>query len=339
MIRNEPRRSGVLQERHRVLRPVDASWSRIRSLLQQQTEFMKTACLIGLAIVIGAACNRMPEAVVARAEAEHPLIDRIVGQPGIAWRVETTEHFIVRGIAGSFAGNNLASLSAAAEDARKTVLRRLGADEGSGHGTIYLFFVRHPDDIRMLVGQAAGGWTEPDANAVFAAVADSAPPALRHELGHLYSHRLWGYPSATWLSEGVAVFAAGHCRGIALHGWAAALLRSGDDSSLAALEREFDFSRAAPHLLAGSFITFLAEEYGLGAVEILWRNGLGAAQRATGASVAGLEAEWHARLRGVDVPHDMPEFRGRVRCETGTSPLDGLQRISGAVAGTQSGSP
>jgi hypothetical protein len=169
----------------------------------------------------------------------------------------------------------------------------------------------------MMVGQPAGGWTEPDANAVFAAVADSALPALRHELGHLYSHRLWGYPHADWLSEGVAVFAAGHCAGIPLHRWAAAILRSGDDSSLGALEREFDFSRSVPHLLAGSFITFLAEDYGLEAVQILWRDGLASAQRATGANAAAPEAKWHAELRRVDVPLDMPEFRGRLRCENG----------------------
>jgi hypothetical protein len=177
--------------------------------------------------------------------------------------------------------------------------------------------VRDPDDIRMLTGQAAGGWTEPDANAVFAAVADSAPPALRHELGHLYSHRLWGRPHADWLSEGVALFAAGHCGGIPLHRWAAAILQSGDASSLDALEREFDFSRAVPHLLAGSFISFLAEDHGFEAVSILWRDGLASTQRATGASAAALEAKWHAELRRVDVPRDVPEFRGRVRCESG----------------------
>jgi hypothetical protein len=87
--------------------------------------------------------------------------------------------------------------------------------------------------------------------------------------------------------------------------------------SIDALKREFNFSREAPHLLAGSFITFLAEDHGLDAVKILWRDGLASAQRATGASVAALEAKWHAELRRVDVPTDMPEFRGRVRCENG----------------------
>jgi hypothetical protein len=276
---------------------------------------VKIACLVGLMSVMGA-CTGPPEGVGARAEAEHPLIERIVGKPDVAWLVDTTEHLIVRGMVGSFAAANLASLSAAAEDARSVVLQRLGEAESSGHGAIHVFLVRHPDDIRALVGQRAGGWTEPDANAVFAAVADSAPPALRHELGHLYSHRLWGRPHASWLSEGVAVFAVGHCGGIPLHRWAASILRSDAASSLEVLEREFDFSRAAPHLLAGSFITFLAEAHGLEAVRVVWRDGLAASQNATGASASALEARWHAELRAVAVPRDMPGFLGRVRCET-----------------------
>jgi hypothetical protein len=60
--------------------------------------FMENARLAGLAIVFGAACYGPPEAVVARAETDHPLIERIVGQRGIAWRVDTTEHFIVHGV-------------------------------------------------------------------------------------------------------------------------------------------------------------------------------------------------------------------------------------------------
>jgi hypothetical protein len=61
-------------------------------------------------------------------------------------------------------------------------------------------------------------------------------------------------------------------------------------SSLAeAVERrEFDFARAAPHLLAGSFITFLAEAHGIAAVKTLWREGLASAGQATGASAASL---------------------------------------------------
>jgi hypothetical protein len=148
-------------------------------------------------------------------------------------------------------------------------------------------------------------------------VSEHAAPPLRHELGHLYSHRLWGPPHGTWLSEGVAVFAVGHCAGIALHRWAAAIQRAGEPVTLGHLQSSFDFTRAAPHLLAGSFITFLAERHGIEAVRALWQHGLASAQHTLGVSGSELEAAWHTALREIDIPQNMPEFRGRVRCENG----------------------
>jgi hypothetical protein len=111
------------------------------------------------------------------------------------------------------------------------------------------------------------------------------------------------------------VFAVGHCAGIPLHQWAAAILGSGEPASLDHLRREFDFARAVPHLLAGSFVTFVAERHGIQAVKALWQRGHDSAEEATGATAAALEAAWHAELRRINIPQDMPDFRGRVQCE------------------------
>jgi hypothetical protein len=239
-------------------------------------------------------------------------VERIANHPGVAWRVDTTDHFVVRGIVASYAGHNLGSLAGAVERARGSVLRQLGESDQAEGARAHVFLVRRRDDIRELVGQPAGGWTEPDANAVLAAVHDSVPPPLRHELGHLYSHRRWGAPYAMWLSEGVAVYAVGHCADIPLHSWAAAIQRTGDATSLEMLERGFDFARAAPHLMAGSFVAFVAEAHGIAAVRTLWREGLTSAERATGVSAAALESAWLDYLQGVVLPRDMPDHRGRV---------------------------
>jgi hypothetical protein len=79
-------------------------------------------------------------------------------------------------------------------------------------------------------------------------------------------------------------------------------------------------SRAAPHLLAGSFVAFVAERHGIRAVKALWQRGLGSAEEATGATASGLEAAWHAELRRTTVPQDLPDFRDRVRCEEWEQP-------------------
>lgn len=275
---------------------------------------MKTVACFTLAVVGGLSCNGTREAAVPSGSSDHPFIEHVL-RSDISWRTVTTQHFIVHGVVDSYTGDHLTSLGNYAERAREFVLSRIGAADTEAHPRTYVFLVRGPDDFRALVGQPAGGWTEPDANAVLAAVSEEAPPALRHELGHLFSHRLWGRPHGTWLSEGVAVYAVGHCAGIPLHQWAAAIQRAGEPASLGLVQREFDFTRAAPHLLAGSFVTFVADRYGIEAVKMLWHRGLESAQRALDANGIDLEAEWHATLRDTEITQSIPDFRGRVRCE------------------------
>lgn len=143
-----------------------------------------------------------------------------------------------------------------------------------------------------------------------------APP-FRHELAHLYSHRRWGRPFADWVSEGAAVYVAG-CAGAPLHEWALAVRDAGISTPLSTLEARFDFSKAAPHLEAGSFVAFLEDRYGLAAVRGLWTSGLTGAARATGASSAALEAQWRDRVTQAD--HTVAaglDPGDRVRCEKG----------------------
>jgi hypothetical protein len=237
---------------------------------------------------------------------------------GFVWSADTTEHFVVRAVAESYAAQTLAAQAAALDKARHFVLLRLGED-GASQPRAHVFLLRSREDVSQLVGQPAGGWTEPHSNSVLAVVSDSVPPPLRHELGHLYSHRLWGRPHGPWISEGVALFAVGHCAGRPLHQWAAAIQRAGEPVSLDPLLRNFDFSKAAPHLLAGSFVAFVADRHGIDAVKALWRGGAGSGHGSTSVNLAELEAAWHEELGRTPVPEDMPEFRGRVRCETASS--------------------
>lgn len=182
---------------------------------------------------------------------------------------------------------------------------------------VHVFFLRGREDFVAAVGQPAGGWTEPGAGAVLVAATDSTRPALRHEFGHLYSHQRWGRPAADWISEGVAVFAAGHCAGRSLHVWAAAASAQGESMSIASLEQAFDFTRAAPHMVAGSFVQHVAEEYGISAVHSLWRVGLRGIEPAIGQGADGVQAAWLERVRGLadEVDEGMDATR-RVGCES-----------------------
>jgi hypothetical protein len=254
-----------------------------------------------------------PDAAVPVDTPTDPFVEHVLGSV-FMWSADTTEHFVVRAVAESYADQTLAAQAAALDRARHFVLIRLGED-GASQTRAHVFLLRSREDVRQLVGRPAGGWTEPQANSVLVVVRDSVPPPLRHELGHLYSHRLWGRPHGPWISEGVALFAVGHCAGRPLHQWAAAIQRAGEPVSLDLLLRNFDFSQAAPHLLAGSFVTFVADRHGIEAVKALWRRGVESAQGSSAADLAELEAAWHEELGRTPVPEDMPEYRGRVQCE------------------------
>jgi hypothetical protein len=274
-------------------------------------EFMRYSFLTAAVAAIVSCAP--PDGAVPEDTPTDSFVEHILNS-GFVWSADTTEHFVVRAIAESYAHQTLAAQTAELDRARHFVLLRLGED-GASHTRAHVFLLRSRDDVSQLVGQPAGGWTGPQANLVHAVVSDSVPPPLRHELGHLYSHRLWGRPHGPWISEGVALFAVGHCAGRPLHQWAAAIQRAGEPVSLDPLLRTFDISKAAPHLLAGSFATFVADRHGIEAVKALWRGGAESALDSTSASLAKLEAVWHEELDRTPVPEDMPDFRGRVRCE------------------------
>jgi hypothetical protein len=114
----------------------------------------------------------------------------------------------------------------------------------------------------------------------------------------------------------VAVDGVGHCAGAPLHRWAAAVARAGLATPLLSLEANFDYSRAAPHLEAASFVGFIRDRYGIAALRMIWEHGLAAAERATGTPVAAVEAAWRAEVSRHGGPESAGlDPRGRVSCE------------------------
>lgn len=271
-----------------------------------------------LATALGARVLRSPEAVPAKAiPADSPFVRRVLGDTSFAWRSVSRRGMRIHAPVGSHADARLDALADSSVAVRQEIARRLGLDASAPDGVAHVFLLADPEDFRGLVGQRAGGWTEPGSNAILAAAGAGAPPPLRHEFAHLLSHRRWGVPRTYWLSEGVAVFSVGHCAGHSLHDWANAAARDGDSLSIRSLV-PFDFSRAAPHLIAGSFVQHVAERHGIGAVRAMWRHGLAAAEGATGMSADALEESWREELRTRrrTGTHHALDVAGIVRCET-----------------------
>ena len=306
----------------------DAGALRVRQGLLRMTpsrHLTAARALFSVAVTVGA-CDalgsrtpaRDTRAPAAEAEPPAPFLAATLRHPRFRWRSLETAHFRLYASEDSWAAGRLDSLGAVAKLERETVLAALGEPPDSADPRPHLFFLEGREDFHALVGQPAGGWTEAGANTLLLGASDSVSPPFRHELAHLYSHRRWGPPYGDWVSEGVAVFATRGCAGAPLHVWALAVGTGGASTPLHALESGFDFSRAAPHLEAGSFVEFLHERHGLPAVRALWVGGLAAAARATGESAATLEARWRDRVEEADTAAAATlDARRVVRCETG----------------------
>lgn len=284
---------------------------------QTEEKMMRHVDIVAVLLVLG--CAPEVDDVQAR-EDQGPVsafVSNLLADSARRWVTVKRDGFGVHALSGSYAESHLNQLADRSEDAREEVLARLDEPDQSGDPNVHIFFLAGPEDFVSIVGQPAGGWTMPDASAVLVAASDTISPPLRHELGHLYSHRRWGQPAATWLSEGVAVYAVGHCVGRSLHDWAASAAAQGEDLDVAAYGDAFDFSKAAPHLIAGSFIEYVAQTHGIDAVRALWRSGLDAAEASTGMSADRLQALWREHVLGPSSEAGASDLnlQGRVPCE------------------------
>jgi hypothetical protein len=245
---------------------------------------------------------------------ETTFLTKVVSHPGYQWSTVETTHFNVRAKKGSYAASQLKRYAEDAESARAYVLQKIGEGNTRELQPANLFFLDSPAELSAFVGQPAGGWTAAESNTVLMAVSDSTGPPIRHELAHLYSYRLWGPTRFAWISEGVAVFAVGGCRGAPLAAWMKAVQDRGLAIPLLELETNFDFTKAAPHLEAGSYVEYVAEHHGLSGVRRLWNRGIAGNVDLQDESATKSEQNWR-QATAVNSDTTPRNPAGRVRCE------------------------
>lgn len=231
------------------------------------------------------------------------------------WKRQATENFVLQAPSGTFAAENLSALGKRAEASRQPVMERLQVVKQEGPPT--LIFLESLEQMEKFTGLAARGRAVVEENGIFLVANDSDNPPLYHELGHLYSWRSWGEPADYWLSEGVAVYASGDCAGEDLYAWAAKLALENELTDFTELERELDFSKAAPHLQAGSFVKYIMEKYGVRSFRLLWENGLSASSDATGLETDALLENWtnHIMQKEFTAVAQFLDLEEKIRCE------------------------
>lgn len=247
--------------------------------------------------------------------------------------------------------------------------RRILADCGFRHrqmaaffglppgGPIRLYVYRDDDQKARLMGARHTEISKPWLGEVHMAAFLPGDPVLGHEVAHVVAGRLagnflamplrWGVVPDLPVVEGLAVAAAFASEGPSPHEWSLAMLRAGLPADPTALWRPDAFLLAqAPraYALAGSFLRFVADRFGPGAIRDLAAGR--SLEDATGRGSRDLVAEWRDHLEevaGPTVDEDLvrrasgrfegPGVLGR-RC-----PVDVARRVAAAGRAGQAGDP
>jgi hypothetical protein len=161
------------------------------------------------------------------------------------------------------------------------------------------------DEMRPLTSSTPGGWSETGEGTAFFVANDSIQPALRHEIMHLLSWRLWGPPAGIWLSEGVASVAGGSCRGYGFAQVAAAMDHAGRLVPFDSVRHQFVFAGeqgAIDYLESASVVDYLDRTFGRAKLRALWTSGLSDSPRLLGRTAPELEVAWREEIRKTRAP-------------------------------------
>lgn len=219
-----------------------------------------------------------------------------------AWSHDSTTHFTLHAQKGVRSEKNLAAIGKQLEQIQSELLRLL--NEGTPR-RLQVYFLKDRETLTSYTGFPANGYTDTEKGVLY--FVDKAPfhLAFRHEMMHALSWRLWGRPQGYWLSEGIAVFAAGNCGGYSLHALAGAIQQKGKLVPFENLTDTFDFKAIEPSLQGASMVKYLYDRYGVAALKSIWKTGWQGVKPVTGVSPAELQRRWLAFI-------GQPEYRTSV---------------------------
>jgi hypothetical protein len=218
---------------------------------------------------------------------------------GYSWRTSAGPSLHLHYLPGSYAAQHIREFARYAEKALHHDLALIGASRPPG--VVEVFLVDSREQARQLTGNGYMGQAVPGELSVFLVILPGIRPAFRHEIMHALSLSLWGTQrTGTWISEGVATWAAGMCQGKSVDAIAAGFLQKGrllPLPDLAATFWEVDELRA--YFTVGSAIGYLARTRGDAAVEALWRQSPDAVKHPLGEDGAEIERAWRAHLASI----------------------------------------
>jgi hypothetical protein len=143
--------------------------------------------------------------------------------------------------------------------------------------TINVVIVRTRDEMKQMTGSKASGMALSFMKKVFLIIGNNdVEPPINHELMHLISETLWGYPAIgmTFLDEGLATYARNNCNNYTVEDIYAYLQFHNMLIPIDSLVVDF-YKR--PEMVAyhqsAYIVQYLLMKYGAGKLKMLWQSG------------------------------------------------------------------
>lgn len=209
------------------------------------------------------------------------------------WTQYATSHFRLKAQKGVRSERKLKVIGEQLEGIQQEILTMLNETEKQ---QLVVYFLKDRQTLASYTGYPAKGYTDTENGVIYFVDRDPFHLALRHETMHALSWRLWGPPSSYWLSEGLAVYAAGSCGNYNLHALAHAINMQGNIISFKSLTENFDFRALEPSLQAASMVKFIYENYGVKALKHIWKNGIKNSEERIGSSAKKLALIWKSHI-------------------------------------------
>lgn len=223
--------------------------------------------------------------------------------PAVDWARDSTTHFRLLAQRGVPTADSLGAIGLMMETLQEQLLATLHEKDPL---RLEVYFLKDREALASYTGYLANGYTDTQKGIIYLVDKGGAQLPLRHELMHALSWRLWGRPSSYWLSEGLAVFAAGHCASYNLHSLAHGISKQGKIIPFSTLTDSFDFRALEHSLQAASMAQYIYDTYGWGTLKSIWQNGFEEGAHSAGTTAADMEKQWKSFIdcKEFDVPID-----------------------------------
>lgn len=258
---------------------------------------MPRLATVALALVFAACASDAPD----RSAEPHAsgVARRALSAAGFGWRTHAGRGFHLHYLPGSNTAARLDEFAEKAEEALRHDLALMA--EPAPREPLELFLVDSRAEAERLTGLAAMGQAIPGELTAFFVVLPGREPAFTHEIMHAFSLALWGtHRTGSWLSDGVATWAAGNCQGKSVDAIAAGFLQRGELLPLPDLAARFwEVGELNAYLSAGSAVGHVARTRGNAAVEALWKHDPAPGEHPLGPGGAEMERAWRAHLATV----------------------------------------